>query len=284
MADAPADWTLRVNRATSLAELDALYREAWAGGFADRSRYLLVKRNQATIRTLEKTLVRTAEKALAPLTGLNQAGAATLLRGTVPGLVETFGNANAVAAIDYYNAQRDIATGTSAFREQYARGGRNKAAARRAQAQLRSYVAKIPKIDNVKTVDSIIGYGMKTFMGQGAKFTINGVSNAMTRATAAYNRDTILYNSALDPAVVGVQRVAEADACAFCAMVAFDQYGDARVSGYAADYHNNCRCSIETLYAGDKAYKPDYYDDFPYSPDSPTLDDFATAREEFNLA
>lgn len=289
MAEAPYDWQGRVQRATSLAELDALWAEARSGGYGTAARYLLVKRNQATIRVLEKTLVATAEKALAPLGGLTQTGAATLLRGTVPGLVETFGNANAQAAIEYYNTQRDLAIQALRGRsvgytpQQVSRNTRRRATAR-ATAQFKSYVAKQPVIDSSKTVNSIINYGMQSFMQQGGAMARANISNAMTRATAAYNRDTILYNSALDPEVVGVQRVAEADACAFCAMVAFDQYGSARVSGYAADYHNNCRCSIETLYAGDKPYRPEYYDDFPYAPADPSLEDFAAARDSYDLA
>lgn len=287
MVSAPSDWNARVNRAISLSELDSLWAEARAGGWSDYSRYLLVKRNQATIRVLEKALVNTAQRSLAPLGGMSQAGAGALMRSTVPGLVDTFGNANAVAAIDYYNAQRMIALnvvkGVSTVpRAAYKNTARR--ATRRAAAQTKSYVATMPKFDTASQVDSVINYGMKLFSTGGAAAATDGVSNAMTRITASFNRDTILYNSALDPQVVGVQRVAEPDACAFCAMVAFDQYGSARVSGYAADYHNNCRCSIETLYAGDKPYRPDYYDDFPYSYGEPDLADFADARNSYNLA
>jgi hypothetical protein len=91
----------------------------------------------------------------------------------------------------------------------------------------------------------------------------------MTRAVGSYNRDTILYNAGLDDAVVTVQRVAEADACAFCALMAFSstrsasgQSLDVRTTQYAVDFHARCRCSIETLYEGDDPIRPPYYDQF----------------------
>ena len=263
---APPGWDARVRSATTIDELDALYQEAVRGGFNDRARYVLVQKNQATIGQVNEALKATAQKALAPLPGLTQEGAGNLLRQTVPGLVDQFGNVNAQIAKAYYETQRDLAFSAIRQSGNYVRKGQVKAANRRAAATLQGqvYKAGIPDFNVAEKTDSIIGYGMKSFMDYGGAQASANVENAMTRAVASYNRDTMLYNSSLDPAVIGVQRVAEADACAFCQMVAFDSYGSARVSGYAADYHNHCRCSIETLYAGDTAYRPDYYDDFQY--------------------
>lgn len=255
----------KIRKASSLSELEDIYKQARDAGLNDRARYTLVRRNQATIGKVNDILKQTAERAFAPLGRLSQQGAGALFRSTVPGLIDEFGNFNAQVAKTYYETQRELAY--AALRGQgYSRGGLVPAAKRRAAATFagQAYVAKVPDFDIRSQVESIVGYGMKSFTQYGAAQASANVENALTRAVAAYNRDTLLFNSALDPAVVGVQRVAEPDACEFCQMVAFDQTGSVRVSGYAADYHNHCRCSIETLYAGDTPYRPDYYDDFEY--------------------
>lgn len=228
-----------------------------------RQRYNLMRENQAAMKRVNDLASETTARALSDLGGLAQNEVGGLLREVVPGIVDQFGNVNANIAIDYYGQQRELAF--KALEGQYSgRYGVRKAANRRAQAQLKAaaYNPQLPEFDAAAKSESIIGFGMKTWVNGGD--VAGEVSNAVTREVASYNRDTILYNSALDPEVTGVQRVAEPNACDFCQMVAFDSYGSARVSGYAADYHNNCHCSIETLYRGDAPVRPDYYDEFEY--------------------
>lgn len=282
MVDAPANWDALVNSATTLEELDALWAQASRGGFSNRARYLLVKRNQATLRQVNAVLDSTAQKALAPLNNLTQQGAGALFRNVVPGLVDQFGNVNAQIARQYYLDQRDVAwkaIETGGFTK-YRRTSISRATAvTKAQIALsQGYTPVSPKFDAITRSESTINYSMKLFQSMGGAASTE-IRNALTRAVASYNRDTILYNSALDAAVVGVQRVAEPGACKFCQMVAFQKGGRVRVSSYAANYHNNCRCSIETLYAGDAPYAPHYYKNFDYAPPDGELT-FATFRPD----
>ncbi|HLP97662.1 MAG TPA: hypothetical protein VK149_04375 [Sideroxyarcus sp.] len=284
---APADWAQRVLAARTQDELNALWTEAVMGDFGTRARYALINENQAALRRVDQVMQRTAMTAFKPLDRLSQQGAATLFRDTVPGLIDEFGNVNAQLAKNYYQTQR-----FNYYHDRFMakaddgillnrRASKNLArqATSRAQAQLDSalqlangYQAKLPKFDALAKSDTIVNYAMRLFMSQGAG-AAGEISNALTRAVASYNRDTILYNSALDKDVVAVQRVAEPNACDFCQMVAFDSYGSARTSSYAADYHSNCRCSVETLYKGDKPLVPDYYKDFPYGSNYADLED-----------
>lgn len=227
-------------------------------------RYRLIQRNQATIRQVNTILMDQADKVMQVADGYDQQQMGGFLREIIPGLIDEYGNINAVAAREYYDQQRLLALQTNPGRENARR-----AAERLAGAQLKSaiYVATTPKFDVEAKAEPIIGYAMSMFQQSGFDGMRNEMANALTRAVASYNRDTLLYNSALDRAVVGVQRVAEPNACRFCRTVAFGSRGSAyrpRVGSYAPHWHNNCHCSIETLYAGDKPFRPDYYDGFEY--------------------
>jgi hypothetical protein len=57
------------------------------------------------------------------------------------------------------------------------------------------------------------------------------------------------------------QRVANPDACAFCALVARDNYGQIRTSANLPHYHDFCRCVAVPLWNGASPYKPAWYDD-----------------------
>lgn len=235
-----------------------------------RAQYDLQRRNQANLKRVTDLLANEATRVLG--TGRNITGQQDMggfLRTVVPGLIDRYGNVNAAVAVEYYDAQR------LAFMEKHsaypgaprsvrtnARRRAERVATARTQGQL--YVAKLPKFDAIAKADTVVNYGMALFQGAGYDALTSEVTNAMTRAVASYNRDTMLFNSALDDAVVGVQRVAEPNACDFCQTVAFDSYGGVRVSDYAVEWHNNCHCSLETIYVGDSKYRPDYYDDFEY--------------------
>ena len=236
-----AEWGQRVLSATSVDELNALWEEAVSKGFNNRASYILVQQNQANLRRVNQVLKETATRALAPLDTLTQDGAAVLFRSTVPGLIDEFGNVNAQIAKSYYQAQKLVNINTvrieSSALKPSSRGKlTNRMADRRATAELKAqltvnsgYEVKLPKFDVTSKADTIVNYAMQQFQRTGAGATPE-ITNALTRAVASYNRDTILFNSALDKSVVGVQRVAEANACDFCQMVALDRHGSARVS------------------------------------------------------
>ncbi len=244
-------------------------------GLTDRQRYDLIRRNQASMAQVETLLTAEANKVLSLAEQFDQQAMGGYLRTVVPGLVDKYGNINATLAMKYYDEQRLLwrQRNPSAFSPSTAKRRLNtKASAAKAErfasAKLKSelYVASLPNFDIATKAEPIIGYGMQRFQAEGYGAMRDAVTNSMTRAVGSFNRDTILYNAGLDDAVYKVQRVAEPNACAFCITVAFSSPGwtvsDIRTADYAIDFHDNCKCSIETLYVGDKPARPDYYDKF----------------------
>lgn len=241
----------------------------------ERQRYELQKRNQATMAQVNKLVTDEASKVLTLADSLDQQTVGGMLRTVVPGLVDKYGKVNAALAAKYYDEQRALwrqqnptPFAPSSQRRRNLANGQNRKAERVASAKLRSeiYVASVPDFNAQKIAEPIIGWGMSRLMDEGTTAMRDAVTNSLTRAVGSYNRDTLLYNAGLDTAVWKVQRVAEPNACAFCIMVAFSSPGwtvsDVRTADYAIDFHDHCKCSIETLYEGDKPFRPDYYDGF----------------------
>lgn len=244
----------------------------------ERLKYEAAKRNQASIQQVNELLVNESNALLGRALGFDQQQLGGFLRQVVPGLVDKYGNINGALALQYYDEQRLIALtnlGSSVSRQ--VRKGLSRKAERVAAAMTQGqiYKATLAQLNPIDMSEPIIGWGMQRFMEEGHDAMVTGVNNAMTRAVASYNRDTILYNAGLDPAVMSVQRVAEPTACGFCQLMAFrsnkavyrsdgsyNMADNVRTADYAIDFHDNCHCSIETLYLGDKPIVPDYYAKF----------------------
>lgn len=235
-----------------------------------REKYEAARRNQANMLAVENALKRESFSVLGLAAGLtNQQDVGGYLRRVVPGLIDRYGKVNATAALNYYDEQRRVFLETRAAGRDSSSENRRRAASRFASARLRGeiYVATIPEFNALEKAEPIIGFGVQTFNKSGYDSMQEGVTNALTRAVASYNRDTLLYNSAIDSAVVKVQRVAEPNACGFCRTMAFESFrvrtkAGVRTADYAIKFHDNCRCSIETLYEGDEPIRPEYYDQF----------------------
>lgn len=235
-----------------------------------QARLALAKRNQTAMKQVSTLLTAEATKVLSAAPGTQQE-LGGYLRTVVPGLVDKYGNVNAEIARQYYDEQRALYLASQNLQagsaNRVARNNARTRASRLASAKTAGqiYVAKIPTMNVTQMSEGMIGYAMSRFT-QNLPYA-DDLVNAMTRAVGSYHRDTVLYNAGLDEAVMGVQRVAEPNACAFCMTIALGSYRsytstDVRTSSYAADYHNNCNCSIETLYEGDAPIRPDYYDKF----------------------
>lgn len=230
-------------------------------------RYLTALDQQVILGQVNRLAQAETRQVLLPAEGLGQQEMGGYLRTTLPALVDKYGNINGAQAVAYYQANRDAwwENRSLALRRDL-RNGQRQRAARFALAKLQGqiYKASLPVVDPASKADGVINYAMSLYMDKGFQAMDTGVQNAMTRAVASYHRDTMLYNSALDSAVYRVQRVADANACAFCQTVAFESYRtrDPRTADYAIQYHDNCHCTIETLYEGDEPIRPDYYDTF----------------------
>lgn len=244
---------------------------------ADRVAYEAIQRNQATMEHVTKVLDAEAARVLALGQGMGQQELGGFYRSVIPGLIDRWGRVNATAAMQYYDAQRlEWMRRNPSGLSRSSRQATARAADRFAERQLQTllYKASMPEFDAVKIAEPIIGHGMDWMMKAGFGESEQAIRNALTRAVASYNRDTILYNSALDPAVVRVQRIAEPTACGFCVQMALFSVdhmapsaagqGRSNISSvnYAVHFHNHCHCSIETIYQGDDFIRPDYYDQF----------------------
>ena len=237
-------------------------------------RYLMGVRNRVVMEQVDRIATQETLTVVEAARDFDQQELGGFLRTTMPPLVDRYGQINATAALDYYNqtkaawyAERGgTNAGMLSGSRRLIRNSRNTRSSRYAAARLEAeiYVATRPEFNLTAKVDGIVNYAMATFSKNGFDAMKPSLTNSLTRALASYQRDTVLYNSALDRDVYKVQRVARPNACSFCRVVAFESYrgSDVRTADYAIDFHDNCHCTIETLYLGDQPIRPDYYENF----------------------
>lgn len=242
----------------------------------DRWRYeetLRQERILAQVNTLVTTQATAAVNAGAAL-GQQEYGG--LLRVVIPSLIDQYGKVNATAAVNFYD-QLEI-NWLRAHPEAYQTAGRGnvrRQAQRYATARVQAAIS-VAQTDAARFAakyatdyklaaksDAVINFAMKVRARDGHGPSVIALNNALTREVAAYHRDTVLFNAALDNNVSRVQRVAQANACEFCRLMALGSTnGKVRVSTYAAKFHDNCHCTIQPLFASEAPVRPDYYDQF----------------------
>lgn len=90
------------------------------------------------------------------------------------------------------------------------------------------------------------------------------VSGSASRLMLQAGRDTILEEVERDSHIVGYTRVAGADACAFCAMVASrgPVYKTESTAGKFNAWHDHCNCGVEIVYKDSEwpAHSREYQD------------------------
>ena len=209
-------------------------------------RKTLALQNRRTMLHVSRLMQTEAVKVISQGSGLGQQELGGYLRTTLPAIVQRYGNLNAVTAANYYEQVRAVS-------------------AKRAK----SYKAFIPTFDPVERANTIVNYGMATFMKEGFDRVPELLSVALTRPVSAYNRETLDRNAQLDTSAKTIQRIAEPNACAFCALLAFSTTTTAegktigtRTFSYAPDFHDNCHCTVEVIFEGQDPIVPDYYSDF----------------------
>lgn len=210
------------------------------------ARKALALENRRTMRHVSTLMQAEAVKVISQGQNLDQQQLGGFLRTTIPAIIARYGNLNAVTAANYYDQVRAIS----------AKGAK-------------SYRAVVPAFDALERADTIVNYGMATYMKEGFDRLPQLVATAMTTPVAGYNRDTIDHNAGLDTSAKTVQRIAEPNACAFCALLAFSTTSSAegktigtRTFSYAPDFHNDCHCTVEVIFEGQDPIVPDYYKDF----------------------
>lgn len=118
-------------------------------------------------------------------------------------------------------------------------------------------------VDVKKVVDAnlegIVGHSMKRYTEGAFEDATTALKIGVRRMVENTYRDTIATNSERDGFATGYQRVASPKACAFCLVVALNEYTSFEQSG---GYHDHCSCSTIPVYRGVKFYEPDYYAGF----------------------
>lgn len=242
-----------------------------------RERYELARRNQATMAAVERLAGSEALTVLGTAVDLDRYQYAGFMRKTLPPIIDKWGKVNGKAALDHYEASRAAwqkahgyldTVGVNTTQGPYTvwRPGNNSRRERAFAAKVvqgRIYQARMPAFDAGALTDPVIGAALKAYESGGLLAGNDAAANALTRQIGAYNRDTLLYNAGLDENVSGVQRVVNPNGCAWCKQLAVGGIGRSRriVMDFAVNFHTHCKCSIETLFIGDKPLRPDYYDD-----------------------
>jgi hypothetical protein len=233
-------------------------------------------KQEAVIRQVNDLITDSATGIVRTAADLGQQEYGAFLRSVIPELLDQYGKVNATAAIDYYTQMReqwselygDAARrqiGRDAVRsaeQRYAAAitGAKINVAKNAEAFAATYA---PTYDVASKTDAVMNFAMKVRSKYGHEASVEAMNNALTREVAMFHRDTVLFNSAIDPYVNRVQRVAQATACEFCRLMALgSREGKVRVSTYAAKFHDHCHCTIQPLFEGDEPVRPDYYDQF----------------------
>tara|TARA_R110000868_G_scaffold109169_1_gene297237 strand:+ start:876 stop:1610 length:735 start_codon:yes stop_codon:yes gene_type:complete len=164
----------------------------------------------------------------------NFAGA---LRDTLPGFITEFGSVAGSIGVDYY----------SSLRSKSGVAGR--------------FIPTIAPLNASAAANTAVSFLAKTFVDKSGNITNlqTNLGDELQRSVVGIERDTIFTNSINDTAVTLYQRVASADSCEFCSMVAFDPE---LTREYPTQYHRNCFCTVEPVFRGQSAIRPDYYDGF----------------------
>lgn len=171
---------------------------------------------------------------------------ASFVRTVFPTIVTKYGNISAVSGMHHYDEMRSLRDIPGAVFE-----------------------AKLPSLNYIEKIDKTLGYAISRNYNDGIEAMARLLIDEVTLYVSDYNRDTISFNASNDKQVVSVQRVAEADACAFCMTIALNQYTFAvdgnsglDVTDFQDEYHANCQCSVEAIYENEPPIRPDYYDNF----------------------
>ena len=194
-------------------------------------------RHRATLITLGNATQQFARRLAPRLPRNNVDEFAGALRDVLPGFITEFGSAAGALGVAYYN---DLRT-------------KSRVAGR--------FIPTIAPLQEEDATQTAVSFLAKTFVdnaGALGPITTN-LEQELQRSVIGVERRTIYRNAINDQGVTLYQRVAGADACEFCAMVAFEPE---LTREYPEKYHRSCYCTVEPVFRGQQAIRPDYYDQF----------------------
>lgn len=129
-----------------------------------------------------------------------------------------------------------------------------------------------------KKIEGVVGRTMSKVVAGDYPQAEQALSDGVERMILDAYRETIGFNAEQDGFVTGYQRVPSPTACAFCAVVALNEYTSFEDDG---GYHDNCGCTTMPVYRGVETYHPDYFDQFEaeYEEASQAVGPVATAED-----
>jgi hypothetical protein len=159
------------------------------------------------------------------------------LRDTLPAFINELGAVAGSLGVNYYSTLR----------------AKSKVAG--------TFIPKIAPFDTSAATNTAVSFLAKSFVEKnGSLGTLQtNLGDELQRSVVGIERDTIFSNATRDSGVTLYQRVAAADSCEFCSMVAFDPN---LTKEYPTEYHRNCFCTVEPVFRGQDAIRPSYYNEF----------------------
>jgi hypothetical protein len=129
-----------------------------------------------------------------------------------------------------------------------------------------------------KKIEGVVGRTMQNIAKGDFPQAEKALTDGVERMILDSYRETIGLNAEQDGFVTGYQRVPSPNACAFCAVVALNEYTSFEDDG---GYHDNCGCTTVPVYRGVDSYRPDYFDKFEaeYETASQDVGPIATAED-----
>lgn len=108
-------------------------------------------------------------------------------------------------------------------------------------------------------VAAAVSYSMASYVDGNLFGAIQAVTNSVQHSVENAYRQAVFETGKRDKHVTGYQRVASANACAFCMMVSLNQYTTFPKSG---GYHAHCSCVAMPIFRGAATYEPEHYREF----------------------
>lgn len=190
-----------------------------------------------TLQLQVSAATRRAVSRLVPdLSKLSQNEAGGALRTIAIGSISQFGNVATQSARISYDGLREASVPAAS------------------QFSARALEIRTPALTDV-AVGTAMALVQSERFGQAASTFVDVIDKSVSDVF----RETLAQASFDDRDAVGYQRIASPNACAFCALVATNEY-----TSFAEDggYHNSCGCTTIPIFRGLGAFRPSYYEDF----------------------
>jgi len=179
---------------------------------------------------------RGVSKLVPDLSRLSQNEAGGALRTIATGSIAQFGNVATQSARISYDSLREAAIPAGS-----------------------QFAARALEIKTPALTDVAVGTAMALVQQERFEMAASTFVDVIDKSVSDVYRETMAVAAFDDRDAIGYQRIASPNACAFCALVATNEY-----TSFAEDggYHNSCGCTTIPIFRGLGAFRPSYYKDF----------------------